>query len=79
MSRKYHTLCIWIAGSDASDPGCWADEFGSYDRAETRAEKDFSHSHDQRGHATIISHDDTAAAMIAARDALPAPKKGRHQ
>jgi hypothetical protein len=73
-ARKYYTLCIWIEGDDANDPGCWADEFGSYSRREVQQDREFGHSHRPRGHTAIISHAESEGAMIAARDALAKPK-----
>ena len=79
MTRKYYTLCTWERDADdATDQGAWIDQFGSYSRREVEGEKDFAYDNLPRGHAKIVSHVDGTAAMIAARDALPAPKKGRN-
>lgn len=66
--RPYYTLCIFD-----TEQNCWFDEFGSYDRKEVVAETDYASA--PRKHIAIIKHDDTAAAMLAARDALPLPKR----
>lgn len=67
MARKYHTLCIWDARL-----GGWFDEFGSYKKAEVEEER--TSWEVPMGWRRIISHDDSAEAMMAARDALDAPK-----
>lgn len=77
MNRPYYTLCTWTEGDAQGDPGCWTDEFGSYSRREVESERTFAYDHLPRGHAKIIRHVDGSAAMMAARDALPAPKTGR--
>lgn len=65
--RKYHTLIVWD-----TDQQCWMDEFGDYRKADVVAERQ---GHSAKGkHKLVISHDDTAAAMMQARDATPAPK-----
>lgn len=75
--RQYYTLCTWEESETDEDRKCglWYDAFGSYSRRECQEEWDFAHDHMPRGWVKIIKHDDTAAAMIAARDALPAPKR----
>lgn len=70
MSRPYYTLCVW-----EPDFSAWFDAFGSYSRGEVAQEKtSYLDSGFSPRHLTIIKTDETAAAMIAARDALPAPK-----
>jgi hypothetical protein len=67
MPRTYHTLCLWDA-----DLQKWFDQFGDYKKAEVKAEADSYFT--PRGHKTIITHQDSAQAMIAMRDALPVPR-----
>lgn len=69
MSRHYFTLCVWNP-----ELACWFDAFGSYSRAEVAQEKTLylDDGYSPR-HVAIIKTDETAAAMIAARDALPHP------
>lgn len=72
MTRKYYTVCTF-------EDGRWFDEFGSYKLAEVKEEaqalKDRAQAYGRkRNTVQIIKHDDTAQAMMAARDALPAPK-----
>lgn len=67
MPRPYFTLCVFD-----TEAGQWFAEFGDYSRAEVQAECD-EHSA-PRKHKRIIRHDDSAKAMIAARNALPIPK-----
>jgi hypothetical protein len=71
MTRKYYTLCIWDA-----EQACWFDEFGSYSRREVAEEKTIATQDNEvrPHHARIIASDESAESMIAARDALPAPK-----
>ena len=70
MTRKYHTLCLWDAHHAA-----WFDNFGSYVLAEVKAEyADAREGGYKAKHLAIITTDETAAAMMQARDALPAPK-----
>lgn len=67
--RKYHTLCIWDA-----EQSCWFDNFGSYDLKEVKGEARAARDDGYKGkHIRIITTDETAAAMMAARDALPRP------
>lgn len=67
MAKMYHTVCVWDA-----DANCWFDAFGSYSKAECREEmSELRDSGTKAKHVKIITHEDTAAAMIAARDALP--------
>ena len=66
-TRAYHTLCFWDV-----DQQTWFDQFGSYKKSEVKEEADCYFM--PRGHKVIITHKDTAAAMMATRDALPAPK-----
>lgn len=73
MARRYHTLIVWTPG-ETEKTGFWSDEFGSYSRNEVQGEKEFAYDHFPRGHVKIVSHDDGAENMIAARDAVPAPK-----
>jgi hypothetical protein len=68
-ARKYFTLIVWD-----SEMSQWCDEFGSYSRRECESNRDFAYDHLPRAHVKIIGHDDTSAAMIAARDAVSAPK-----
>jgi len=79
MTRTYFTLCTWEKAEDATaTTDQWADQFGSYDRAEVQGEIEFAYDHLPKAHVKIIAHDGTAAAMMKARDELPAPK-GRKQ
>ena len=64
MTRTYHTVCVL-------EDGQWFDEFGSYSLAEAKAEAAEMRWSRKRGTVKVISHVDTAAAMMAARDALP--------
>lgn len=68
-TRPYFTLCVWD-----THHACWFDQFGSYSRGEVAEEKTLCL---QDGfsprHVVIIRTDETAAAMIATRDALPHP------
>lgn len=73
--RTYYTLIRWYPGEDDTDPGCWADEFGSYSRREVEEEKEWAHSDAPRGHVKIIKHVDGTAAMMKARDTTPPPKR----
>lgn len=73
MARRYFTLIVWTPG-ETGKTGFWSDEFGAYNRAEVENEKEFAWEHMPRGHVKIISHDDGSAAMMAARDAMAAPK-----
>ena len=71
MAKQYYTVCTF-------EDGKWYDEFGSYSRKEANEEaafirEDQSHRY-KRGWVKVISHDDNAEAMIAARDALAIPK-----
>lgn len=67
MGKMYYTVCAFDV--DANE---WFDEFGSYDVSEAMEEmrelrdggKDF---------VRVVRHEDTAKAMMAARDALPKP------
>lgn len=71
MPRPYFTLCAWD-----KENANWIDLFGSYVRAECEQEKaDINDS--TLSHLTIIKTDDTAQAMMEARDALPVPAKYR--
>jgi hypothetical protein len=72
MSRTYHTVCIFDTVALA-----WFDQFGSYKKAEANAEAMEYRDTCGAGMVKIISHADTAAAMIAARDALEVPKRYR--
>lgn len=69
--HPYYTLCGWD-----KDNGNWIDMFGSYIRAECVAEKEWN-SDDSVSHLTIIKTDDTAQAMMEARDLLPIPARYR--
>lgn len=68
MAKTYYTLIVWDTEQEA-----WFDEFGSYKGAEVREEYDNLYNV-PRKHKRIISHADTAEAMIALRDSIPAPK-----
>lgn len=70
--RQYYTLIVWELYDD--DTGDWNDVFGSYFKSECEEEKEYSHDHEKRSWVKIIKHDDTAAAMIATRNAMPPPK-----
>ena len=65
--KAYYTLCKYDPAANV-----WRDEFGSYSRREVEAEME-----DHRDHGTkakllvIVKHAPAAAAMMAARDALP--------
>ena len=72
MARKYYTVCTY-------EDGRWFDEFGSFKLAEVKEEeealKDQAEAYGRkRNTVRIVSHDGTAQGMMAARDALPAPK-----
>jgi len=67
MAKTYYTLIVWDTTAQA-----WFDEFGSYKGAEVREEYDGLDI--PRKHKRIISHADTAQAMMALRDSIPAPK-----
>lgn len=68
--KQYHTLCVWD-----DEQGAWFDQFGSYRLREVKAERqDFNSAGIPGRFLIIISHDDTAQAMIAARNNLQAPK-----
>lgn len=67
-TRPYYTLCLWDA-----DHNSWFDECGDYSRADVQADADGYYDMPKR-HKVIIATDGSAAAMIAARDALPTPK-----
>lgn len=70
VGKQYHTLCVW-----EEDNAGWFDQFGSYSLRKVKAERqDFNSAGIPGRFLAIISHDDTAQAMIAARDSLPAPK-----
>lgn len=70
MARKYHTLCIWDEHHKA-----WFDNFGSYSMAEVKAEyRDAKEGGYKAKHLAIITTDETAAAMMKARDNLPMPQ-----
>jgi hypothetical protein len=65
--KAYYTLCKY-------DPAAarWHDEFGAFDRREVEAEMEDHRDHGTKAkHLVIVKHAPTAAAMIAARDALP--------
>lgn len=67
MARKYYTLCVW-----EDEHGVWLDEFGSCKKAEVMEEKE---GYDlPKGWLAIVTSDESAEGMMAARDALPAPK-----
>lgn len=70
MARNYYTVCEFDV-----EHGQWFDVFGTYDREEAKGEVEFMNA--PRGCVTIIKHADSAAAMMAARDALPVPAKYR--
>ena len=71
---RYFTLIVWEPRTGADAPGAWFDTFGSYSRAEVEQEqRDERHRH-ARGQTAIISHDDSAEAMITARHNLPPPR-----
>lgn len=67
MTKAYHTLCVWDV-----DLQKWFDHFGDYSKGEVKGEADTLFM--PRGHKTIITHKDDATSMMAARDALPAPR-----
>jgi len=67
MARKYHTVCEY----DEAD-GCWYDCCGFYSKADAQEELEALKA--DGVHHCIITHDDNADAMMAARDALPMPK-----
>lgn len=71
MARKYHTLC----GYDVEN-GAWVDLYGSYDKQECRDELEWNDDASLGG-LRIVTHEDSAAAMMAARDALAVPAKFR--
>lgn len=66
--RPYYTLCLWDVDQQA-----WFDQFGDYKKSEVQGEADGYFM--PRGHKVIITHKDSAEAMIATRDALPVPKR----
>lgn len=66
-NRAYHTLCLWDVNLQA-----WFDQFGSYKKSEVKEEADCYFM--PRGHKVILTHKDDAESMIAAREALPAPR-----
>jgi len=68
MTRKYHTVCVFEPATLA-----WHDEFGSYSKAE--AQEECQMHKDDCKIAKVITHDDTAAAMMTTRDALEIPKR----
>lgn len=71
MTKPYYTLVAWDKLNAA-----WVDLWGSYVRAEVVQEK--ADTNDASlSHLTIIKTDDTAQAMMTARDALPVPAKYR--
>lgn len=67
--KQYHTVIFFD-----QDAGQWYDEFGSYSKREANAEAADLRQYHKRSHVKVITHDDTAEAMIAARDATPHPK-----
>lgn len=68
-TRPYYTLCVWD-----THYARWFDQFGSYSRGEVAEEKSlYLQDGFSPRHVAIIKTEETAAAMIAARDALPHP------
>ena len=75
MATQYYTVCEF-------ENGQWHDRFGSYCKKEAKWEAAFIRVDLAKWQSyrykpslvKVICHDDTAAAMIAARDALRPPK-----
>lgn len=66
-NRAYYTLCVWDAEQQK-----WFDEFGDYSHSDVQAEFDDNSAPGR--HKRIIKHDGSLEGMIAAREALRAPK-----
>ena len=71
IPHPYFTLCVWDTVNV-----CWYDQFGSYSRREVAEEKTLylQDGYSPR-HVVIIKTDETAEAMMKARDALPHPDR----
>ena len=70
MTKAYYTLCVWD-----TEHAAWFDVFGSYERGEVVEEmQSWKDAGNKAKHLAIIKTDETADAMMKARDALPAPK-----
>lgn len=67
MTKRYHTVCTF----DPADL-TWYDCVGFYSLADAKVELE-----DTPCPRCIITHDDSADAMMAARDALPIPARYR--
>ena len=73
MTRHYFTLFRFE--ETAKNVGCWYDVFGSYYKRDCDEERVCYRDNGDKGTwLVVVKHEDSAAAMIAAGKALPAPR-----